>query len=228
MWFDTQDQLMYVQYLYCMVPPRWPSGKLCTSWPATDLGLIPVIAVNLSPGPVTPVDTPVATTPSAWCGLWDWFVRCQYTMSGWDWKLDLQLLSQCDSVQLSEQTRLWDTPACCWDVKQPANNSTIFTLFIKHMLCDRLYNVHIVHDTRALWQDTTIFTSFITHLLCDKNPQYSRCSLYICFVTRLHNIHFVHNTFALWQDSTIFTLFITHLLCDKNPQYSRCSYIFAL
>ena len=29
---------------------------------------------------------------------WDWLARCQYTVTGWDGKLDLQLLSQCDST----------------------------------------------------------------------------------------------------------------------------------
>ena len=29
---------------------------------------------------------------------WDWSARCQYTMTGWDGKFDLQLLSQCGST----------------------------------------------------------------------------------------------------------------------------------
>ena len=30
---------------------------------------------------------------------WDWLARCQYTVTGWDGKFDLQLLSQCGSTQ---------------------------------------------------------------------------------------------------------------------------------
>ena len=30
--------------------------------------------------------------------LWDWLARCQYTVTGWDTKLDLQLLYQCGST----------------------------------------------------------------------------------------------------------------------------------
>ena len=33
-----------------------------------------------------------------WGHCWDWLNRCQYTVSGWDGKLDLQLLSQCGSM----------------------------------------------------------------------------------------------------------------------------------
>ena len=29
---------------------------------------------------------------------WDWLVRCQYTVTGWGGKFDLQLPSQCDST----------------------------------------------------------------------------------------------------------------------------------
>ena len=29
---------------------------------------------------------------------WDWLARCQYTVTGWDGKFDLQLLSQCGST----------------------------------------------------------------------------------------------------------------------------------
>ena len=29
---------------------------------------------------------------------WDWLARCQYTVTGWDRKLDLQFLSQCGST----------------------------------------------------------------------------------------------------------------------------------
>ena len=30
--------------------------------------------------------------------LWDWFVRCQYTVTGWGRNFDLQLLYQCGST----------------------------------------------------------------------------------------------------------------------------------
>ena len=33
-----------------------------------------------------------------WGQCWDWSARCQYTVTGWDGKLDLQLLSQCGST----------------------------------------------------------------------------------------------------------------------------------
>ena len=42
--------------------PRWPGGKASSSR-MTDLGLIPVIGVDVIPGRVIPVGTPVATLP---------------------------------------------------------------------------------------------------------------------------------------------------------------------
>ena len=39
--------------------------------------------------------TPVATLPGAW---WNWLAWCQYTVTGWDRKFGLQLLSQCGSM----------------------------------------------------------------------------------------------------------------------------------
>ena len=33
-----------------------------------------------------------------WGQRWDWSARCQYTVTGWDGKFDLQLLSQCGST----------------------------------------------------------------------------------------------------------------------------------
>ena len=33
-------------------------------------------------------------------------------------------------VQLCEQIRPWDTPACCWDVKQPTNKNPGFALVL--------------------------------------------------------------------------------------------------
>ena len=45
------------------------------------------------------IGTPVATLPGAWCyRARDWLVWCQYTVTGWDRKFDLHLLSQCGST----------------------------------------------------------------------------------------------------------------------------------
>ena len=42
------------------------------------------------------IGTPVATLPGACQGqCWGWLDWYQYTVTRWDWKLDLQLLSQC-------------------------------------------------------------------------------------------------------------------------------------
>ena len=66
--------------------------------------------------------TPVATLPGAW----------RYRVStgtGWPgvstlWLCDVEswicnFISVWQHVKLSSQIRPWDTPACCWDVKQP-------------------------------------------------------------------------------------------------------------
>ena len=63
---------------------------------------------------------PVATLGQSW----DWLARCQYTVSGWNRKFDLQLLSQSGSMYNCEQIWSWDALACCWDVKQPINKQT--------------------------------------------------------------------------------------------------------
>ena len=47
---------------------------------------------------------------------------CQYTVTGWGRKFDLELLSPWQQVKISEQIHPWDTLACCWDVQQPTNN----------------------------------------------------------------------------------------------------------
>ena len=52
---------------------------------------------------------------------WDWLARCQYTVTGWDGKFGLQLLSEWQHVKLSEQIRPWDTLACGWDIRQPTS-----------------------------------------------------------------------------------------------------------
>ena len=80
------------------------------------------------PGRVIPVAyktrTPVATLPAAWCYCWEWFARCQYTVPEWDIKVKSAIsISTWMHVQLSEQIRPRDTRACCWDVKQPTNDS---------------------------------------------------------------------------------------------------------
>ena len=51
-------------------------------------------------------------------------------------------------VQLSEQIRLWDTPACCWDVTQPTNKlclclSACFVLRVAHRLLLRRSQLHV-------------------------------------------------------------------------------------
>ena len=52
----------------------------------------------------------------------DWLARCQYIVTGWDGKFDLQLLSQCGSTYNCLSTSVpWDTLACCSDVRQPSN-----------------------------------------------------------------------------------------------------------
>ena len=33
-----------------------------------------------------------------WSQCWDWSARCQYTVTGWDGKFGLQLLSKCGST----------------------------------------------------------------------------------------------------------------------------------
>ena len=58
-----------------------------------------------------------------WGQCWDWLARCQYTVTGWDGKLDLHLLSV--AARKIEQNRPWDTLACCWDVKQPTKPITV-------------------------------------------------------------------------------------------------------
>ena len=67
---------------------------------------------------------------------WDWFARCQYTVTGWDGMFDLQLLSQCGSTYtclsrsvpeihshvagtISNQqttTAYWHTCPCCFPI----------------------------------------------------------------------------------------------------------------
>ena len=46
------------------------------------------------------VDTPVATLPGAWCysQCWDWLAWCQYNVTEWESKFNLQLLSHWDSM----------------------------------------------------------------------------------------------------------------------------------
>ena len=56
---------------------------------------------------------------------WDWSARCQYTVTEWGRKFDLQLLSVWQHIKLSEQIRPWDTLACYWDVKQRTTNKLL-------------------------------------------------------------------------------------------------------
>ena len=53
--------------------------------------------------------------------------RCQYTVSGWDRKFDLQSLHlsvAARTIRLSSQIRQWHTLTCCWDVKQESKQPT--------------------------------------------------------------------------------------------------------
>ena len=54
-----------------------------------------------------------ARRPALWGQHWDCLSRCQYTVTGWDGKLDLQLLSQCGNFYLSVVVRtiVWADPS---------------------------------------------------------------------------------------------------------------------
>ena len=50
-------------------------------------------------GPAIPVtENLVFPCLALYTQRWDWLIWCQYTVTGWDSKLDLQLLSQCGST----------------------------------------------------------------------------------------------------------------------------------
>ena len=76
------------------------------------------------------IGTPVATLPGAWqyrlqSQCWDWLDQCQYTVTGWGGKLDLQLLSQWgstyDCLSRSVPERVVGTLS-----KQPTNKHLFF------------------------------------------------------------------------------------------------------
>ena len=60
---------------------------------------------------------------------WDWLAQCQYTVTWWNRKFYLQLVSHCGSMyNLSVQIHLWDTLACCLDIKQQTNKHAVTEL----------------------------------------------------------------------------------------------------
>ena len=86
-----------------LTPPRWPSGKASTSR-AED----PRFESRLRPDffGVDPYqwlnNWHFSGYPARCLALqgqcWDWSAWCQYIVTGWDRKFDLQLLSQCGST----------------------------------------------------------------------------------------------------------------------------------
>ena len=118
-------------------PPRWPSGWGVRLESGRSRVRIP-LAPGFFRGRVIPVTSKLALQwlyPARRLALqgqhWDWSARCQYTVTGWGWKVDLQLLSQCGStVNCLSRIRPWDTLACCWDVKEPTNQQILLERMI--------------------------------------------------------------------------------------------------
>ena len=111
------------------VPPRWPSYLRCPPRERKTPGSNHAWA-EIFPGSSHTSDlkigTPVATLPGAW----------RYRVSTGTGRPGVSILwlsekevwpatsvSAWQHVKLSEQIRPWDTLACCWDVKQPINQT---------------------------------------------------------------------------------------------------------
>ena len=111
--------------------PRSPSAhrlvglvvKVSTSR-AVDLASIPACAVDCFSRSIHTsdfkIDTLVVTLPGA----------CRYRVSAVTGRPGVSILRHGDienvrnfHFKMSACTLVWDTPACCWDVKQPTNNS---------------------------------------------------------------------------------------------------------
>ena len=87
---------------------------------------------GISQGRVTPVTYTLALqwlsfqAPGAIGSALDWSARCQYTVTGWGRKCDLQLLTQCGSTYncLSRSVpEIHQRVAGPWNVKQPPDNN---------------------------------------------------------------------------------------------------------
>ena len=90
---------------------------------AAEPGSTPSFPVENSPGRVIPVTWNLVRhwLPSHAPGViqgqcWDWSARCQYTVTGWDGKFGLQLLSQCGGTWNWADPSLRYAIACSWDV----------------------------------------------------------------------------------------------------------------
>ena len=72
------------------------------------------------------ISAPVATLPGAWCYRASAGTGCPCVSILWLGEMESLVCNLYLSVAAREieQTRPWDTLACCWDVKQPTNNNT--------------------------------------------------------------------------------------------------------
>ena len=102
----TERPLRWSQQEMWVLNAGWPSGKASTPR-AADLGSIPA---SVWRGPFSrsshasdlKIDTPVAILPGAGLAFLgqrrDWLNRCQFTVTGWERKFDMQLLSRWGST----------------------------------------------------------------------------------------------------------------------------------